>query len=145
MADWTEYAAKNPNCLTPAQAEAKAVARSDGEREREIRESIAELEDNRFTMAAALKVSDVRFLLSLVDDLREQLGRAQALANTLEDALHPFGEFAVCYDAKPMLGRGDTIYAIHTGTPWESQLTFTDCRKAAKVLGYAAVARETTP
>lgn len=80
--------------------------------------------------------SDLAFLLSLLDDLRGDRARLAAANAKMEDALHPFGEYASCRDAQPLRGLDDVIHAIHIGTPWESEIRLSDCRKAAKVLGY---------
>lgn len=112
------------------------VPRSDGERERAIRETLAW---DAVVEPKQLR-ADLAWLLSLLSDLREQLGRAQEEAAAMREALHPFAEFATMWDAKPLRGTADAFYGIHHGTEWEATLKVSDCRKAAKVLGYVASA-----
>lgn len=70
--------------------------------------------------------------------LTAHVAALEARCAEMEAALHPFGEYATCRDAQPLRGLDDVIHAIHVGTPWESELRLSDCRRAAKLLGYDA-------
>ena len=70
---------------------------------------------------------DLAWLLAELRVLRE---RKLALV----EALEPFAAFARAFDAKPIRNIANQVYAIHPGTPWESQLCLSDCRRAARLL-----------
>lgn len=50
------------------------------------------------------------------------------------EALRPFAAFAEAFDAKPISGLDDTLYAIHTGTAWAAAFRLSDCRAARAAL-----------
>lgn len=58
----------------------------------------------------------------------------------LIEALKPFARFAKMYEAKPLSGMGDAIYAIHTGTEWEAEIKRSDCAIALALLRSAGEA-----
>jgi len=53
----------------------------------------------------------------------------------LEEALLPFGIYARAREAQPLVGLGDEIHRIHTGSEHEAVIQLSDCSRAADVLG----------
>lgn len=65
--------------------------------------------------------------------LRALLASHERLRLAVE-ALRPFAAFAEAFDAKPISGLDDTLYAIHTGTAWAAAFRLSDCRAARAAL-----------
>lgn len=63
------------------------------------------------------------------------LKQAKREIEALRKALRPIALYAEKRMAKPIPNLGDSVHAIHTGTEWEAEITFTHCKRAAKVLG----------
>lgn len=59
----------------------------------------------------------------------------KARIRELEAALLPFATFAEAYDRKPLRGMHDEFYSIHAGSEFEAGVRFSDCTRAALVLG----------
>lgn len=57
----------------------------------------------------------------------------EVIAEAVE-ALRPFADFAAKFNAKPLRGIDDTLYAIHTGTQWEAEIRLSDLFRARAIL-----------
>lgn len=75
------------------------------------------------TAEVSVRLSDLRALLASHERLRLAV-----------EALRPFAAFAEAFDAKPISGLDDTLYAIHTGTAWAAAFRLSDCRAARAAL-----------
>lgn len=68
------------------------------------------------------------------EDQQPTYAELQKQVALLTAALRPFAAFGKAFDAKPMLGIADEVYAIHTGTQWAASLRLSDCRRAQTLI-----------
>lgn len=66
-------------------------------------------------------------LHALLDDRDAEIARLRA-------ALEPFARYAEMRAAKPFVGLGEEIHAIHTGTEWEAEITVSHVNAARAAL-----------
>jgi hypothetical protein len=64
------------------------------------------------------------------EDRQPTYAELQEQVALLTAALRPFAAFGKAFDAKPMRGIADEVYAIHAGTQWAASLRLSDCRRA---------------
>lgn len=79
---------------------------------------------------AAIELQDVGDF----DTWPEAAFAAQKRIQELEAALRPFADYAAKRDAAPLVGMGDSVHCIHTGTEHEAEITLTHCRHARQLL-----------
>ena len=97
--------------------------------------------------------AEVKRLREEIDDWNDERGRVlnedcppdeahctcvphlRAEVARLREALIPFAHFGRCFEAKPLNGLADTVYAIHLGTEWAAEFRVSDCRAARAALG----------
>jgi hypothetical protein len=80
-------------------------------------------------------------LQKLLDDTSTALtdavihaAEAKGRVARLEEALTPFATFADRWDANPIRGLDDVLYAIHSTDEQRVELRLSDCKKARKAL-----------
>jgi hypothetical protein len=125
-----------------------------GELERERDAARAELEEVLSILGLSGSDPDVCCCGSMISDrtchtaghsprsmreyaLTSMVEQASALAAKLaqhREALTPFAHFARQWDLRPIRGKHDEVFTIHSGTELESALRLSDCRRARDVM-----------